>query len=123
MKSAVYLTVNGINRFIAVPVYVGADYTYLTADELSEVRNITGLNVPLGIYINARCLIHYLHILRCLYNLVKLMPACFHVHTSYFKSDNDVTLFDKGIIKIRAVHSCINSGIYGTHWRGKPSNA
>ena len=110
MKCSGDAAVVGIEDVPAVPVNIRAENGDLSADLLLEMLHFTGFYIPFCIHIDVRRLVPDLDVSGRLDHMIQLMPPFLDADATHGKGDDYVSLFDKGVVEIAAVHACIGRG-------------
>ena len=106
-KSARNTAVAGVNGGGAVPVRVGAEDGNLTVCVALKIVDLTSFHISFGVHINAGGLVENLDISGWLHHTVESVAAFFQLHTTHFKADDEVSLFDESVVEVAAVHAGI----------------
>ena len=91
----------------AVPVWIGTENGNLPIRFIREMVNLAGFHIAFGVHINARCFVENLDISGRLHHTVESVTTLFKPHTTHFKADDEVPLFDESVVEVAAVHACI----------------
>lgn len=102
--------VAGVNGGGTVPVWVGAENGNLTVCVGLEIVNFAGLHIALDVHVNACGLVENLDISGRLHHTIEGVTAFFQPHTTHFKADDEVSLFDESVVEVAAVHARIAGG-------------
>ena len=109
-KSAGNTAVIGVNGGGAVPIWIGTENGNLTVCVGLEIVNLAGFHIAFGVHVNARCFVENLDISGRLHHTVEGVTAFFQPYATHFKADDEVSLFDEGVVEVAAVHACIAGG-------------
>ena len=106
-KSARNTAIAGVNGGCAVLVWVGAENRNLPICVIGKVIDFTGLHIAFGVHINAGGPVENLDISGRLHHTIEGVAAFFKPHTTHFKADDEVSLFDESVVEVAAVHAGI----------------
>ena len=93
-----------------IPINIRTENRNLPGGEFFKIINLAGLDIALRVNVNTCGLVINLDIARRLHNLVKLVPPLLDVHAPHLKRNDNISLFDEGVVQIAAVHTGITGG-------------
>ena len=82
-----------------------------------KVRDVAGLHIALCVDIDIFCPVIHFHIARWLDNFVQGVAILFNFDSTHGKRNDQISLFNKGVVQITSIHSGVGGGGNRTGWR------